>query len=155
MGAFDIRNFTRGTTPRVSFARIKEAVLPSWDISLVIAGEARAQGLNIALRNKDYIPNVLSYTVGAKNGEVILCPNVARREAQAYGHTSNDHLIFLFIHGLLHLKGLSHGATMEKRERELLARFGSSQSLSSNGTTHRNRHRYRDASNEGRRRRRG
>lgn len=119
----DIRNFTRAKTPTLPFAKAAEAVLPGWEISLVLAGETRAQNLNAALRNKNYVPNVLSYEVGTKSGEVILCPNVSAREAHAYGHTEREHLLFLFIHGLLHLKGLPHGGTMERKERELTSRL--------------------------------
>ena len=140
----DIRNFTRSATPRLPFDKAAQAVLPGWDISLVLAGEARAQQLNFALRRKDYTPNVLSYEAGKKHGEIIICPRVSAREALAYGHTEREHLLFLFIHGLLHLKGLPHGATMERRERELTSRLIRALPLQHpHGTsvsTHRNRH---------------
>ncbi|HEY0010421.1 MAG TPA: rRNA maturation RNase YbeY [Candidatus Paceibacterota bacterium] len=134
----DIRNFTRSATPRLPFDKAVAAALPGWDISLVFAGETRAQSLNIALRGKDYVPNVLSYEAGEKSGEIIICPAVAKREAASYGFSVPQHLLFLFIHGLLHLKGLSHGATMDKRERAVLARVLNTPSLK-NATTHSNR----------------
>jgi ssRNA-specific RNase YbeY (16S rRNA maturation enzyme) len=34
--------------------------------------------LNKKLRNKTYTPNVLSYAVGEKSGEMIICREVAR-----------------------------------------------------------------------------
>jgi len=146
--SLDIRNFTRRVPARgVPFSRIAEAVLPGWDISLVFAGERRAQNLNIALRGKDYVPNVLSYETGgprpkaaAGSGEIIICPAVARQQAPAYGMPYADFVAYLFIHGLLHLKGYPHGATMEKYERGNLARFGFKSPSFTNGTTHRNRH---------------
>src|SRR3989344_110301 len=138
-----------GQKPRLPFGKIADSVLPAWDISLVIAGEDRARNLNHALRNKEYVPNVLSYKVGKASGEIILCPSIARKEASQYGHTYTEHLLFLFIHGLLHLKGLRHGDTMEKQERKYLR---NALPLKSNGTTHSNRDRYRNAPNEGRRR---
>ncbi|HEX8591236.1 MAG TPA: rRNA maturation RNase YbeY [Candidatus Paceibacterota bacterium] len=152
MTGLDIRNFTRSPLPRLPFADAVKELLPTWNISLVLAGETRAQSLNVALRGKDYVPNVLSYAVGNKSGEVILCPAVSKREAQEFGHTEREHLLYLFIHGLLHLKGLRHGATMEDKERELTARMIKLPS-NSNGTTHSNRNRYRNSPNEGRRRR--
>jgi len=136
----DTRNFTRrNPAPGVPFLKIAEAVLPGWDISLVFAGETRAQSLNVALRNRDYIPNVLSYETGSKSGEIIICPAVAKRQAPSYGLSYKNFIAFLFIHGLLHLKGQPHGATMEKQERAILARFLLS-TTSLNGTTNRNRH---------------
>lgn len=123
-------------------------VLPGWDLSLVFAGAARAKLLNQALRNKDYVPNVLSYetTLGAKgatrSGEIIICPEVAKKQAPEYGMPYRSFMAYLFIHGLLHLAGHPHGATMERQERTLMARFKfNASSLSPrNGTTHRNRH---------------
>jgi probable rRNA maturation factor len=139
--SLDIRNFTRRVPVRgVPFARIAETVLPKWDISLVFAGEQRAQNLNIALRGKDYTPNVLSYELSARSGEIIICPAVAKRQAPSYGMPYADFVAYLFIHGLLHLKGHPHGATMERYERGYLTRFGFKSPSFTNGTTHRNRH---------------
>ncbi|CAN5705131.1 hypothetical protein BH11PAT2_BH11PAT2_05930 [soil metagenome] len=118
-----------------------QEVLPGWDISLVFAGEIRAKALNIALRQKNYIPNVLSYETGKKSGEIIICPSIAKKQAPEHELPYKEFLALLFIHGLLHLKGQRHGATMEKHERQLAARF-TNKVLSKlpNGTTHRNRH---------------
>ena len=133
----DIRNFTRSTYPRFLFKEAAEAVLPGWEISLVFAGTRRAQKLNKVLRNKEYTPNVLSYESGVRSGEIIICPEVAKRQAPSY-ELSYPHFVgFLFIHGLLHLKGMRHGATMDTRERELLSRFVTH---TPNGTKNFNRH---------------
>ena len=123
MSTLDIKNFTRSRAPVFPFQKALDAVLPGWEISLVFAGEQRAQNLNIQLRNKDYVPNVLSYISGKKSGEIIICPRIAKKQAPSYGLTYTHMVGFLFIHGLLHLKGLQHGATMEKREREALSQL--------------------------------
>lgn len=119
----DTRNFTRSAATVFPFAQALEEVLPGWEISLVFAGETRAQNLNKTLRNKDYIPNVLSFEVGKKSGEIIICPSIAKKQAPLYDFTYTQMVGFLFIHGLLHLKGVSHGATMDKKEREILSRL--------------------------------
>lgn len=138
MSSLDIKNFTRSTPPRFPFARALEEVLPGWEMSLVFAGETRARSLNIKLRRKDYIPNVLSYLSGKKSGEIIICPNVAKKQAPSYDLTYPHMVGFLFIHGLLHLKGMQHGATMDKQERALLQRFINL--VPPDGQAHRNRH---------------
>ena len=138
MSHLEIRNFTRSKAPVFPFAKALEKALPGWELSLVFAGETRARALNINLRAKDYVPNVLSYVVGKKSGEIIICPNVAKKQAPAYGLSYPNMVGFLFIHGLLHLKGLRHGATMDKHERELLSHF--IRVTPSDGQTHRNRH---------------
>jgi probable rRNA maturation factor len=138
MARVDIRNFTRGQVPRLPFVEAAARTLPGWDISLVFAGEVRAKQLNRALRGKDYVPNVLSYAVGKKNGEIIICPPVAKRQASSYGLSYKNYLLYLFIHGCVHLAGEHHGPTMERKERAILARFASLPTP--NGSTHRHRH---------------
>ena len=58
--------------------------------------------------------NVLSFPLSKTSGEILIC------KAAAKPYTVE----FLFIHGLLHLKGLKHGAIMEGEESRLLKRFG-------------------------------
>src|SRR5512141_2174587 len=123
MSTVEISNHTRRTVPRFAYQQAAHAVLPGWDISLAFVGPTRAQALNQSLRGKSYIPNILSYAAGAKSGEIIICPAVAQKQARDYGLSPDDFTSLLFIHALLHLKGLPHGATMEKRERQLLAKF--------------------------------
>lgn len=139
MSTIDTRVFTRSRPPAFPYAKAAAAALPGWDISLVFAGETRAQQMNIALRGKDYIPNVLSYESGKKSGEIVICLMEAKRQAPSYGMSYRNFVGYLFIHGCIHLAGLRHGPTMERTERALLARLIDIP-LSSNGTTHRHRH---------------
>jgi probable rRNA maturation factor len=140
MSAVSIKNFTRQRMPRFAYGAVAASRLPGWEISLVFAGPARAQKLNQNLRDKTYVPNVLSYQVGAKSGEIIICPDVARREASEYGHSFATHVLYLFIHGVLHLEGRPHGATMEKWEQKLLTQFAGASLRLSHESTHRHRH---------------
>ena len=156
MAGVAIKNLTRRShASRAAFNTIVTEVLPHWDISLVFVGPTRARTLNTRLRRKDYIPNVLSYSLGPKSGEIIICLAEAEKQAPAYGMKGRAFVLYLFIHGLLHLKGWAHGATMELCERKLVAKFvtGDARSLL-NVTTHRNRNRHRHVpSKDGRRRR--
>ena len=142
----DVHDYTRRKAPGVSFLPIAQNVLPGWDISLVFVGKDRAKALNQSLRKKDYTPNVLSYVVGEKSGEIIICLAVAKQQAPSYGLSYANHVAYLFIHGLYHLKGLPHGATMERLERVTLAKHTGVPLLTPtttkllHGTTHRNRH---------------
>ena len=141
MTTLDIRNFTRSRHPAFPYEEALKAVLPGWEMSLVFAGETRAKHMNIALRAKDYVPNVLSYESGTKSGEIVICPRVAKRQAPSYGLSYTEFVGLLFIHGCLHLKGMQHGATMDRQERLLLKRFTrTNPPRSLNVPTHRNRH---------------
>ena len=141
----DLRNFTRRSAPVFPYQEIAKAVLPKWDVSLVYAGTTRAQNLNMQLRNKSYVPNVLSYESGKNSGEIIICLSVAKQQASSYDLSYRNFTAFLFIHGLLHLKGLPHGSTMEQHERTLLKRFTGATIEYEDvklgyGTSNRNRH---------------
>ena len=121
----DTRNFTKSPIPKFPYKDALHAALPGWDMSLVFAGSTRAQSMNVRLRRKDYVPNVLSYESGKKSGEIVICLEVAKKQAPDYDMTYTEFVGFLFIHGCLHLKGERHGATMEHKERLLLKRFTS------------------------------
>ena len=61
-------------------------------------------------------------------GDVIVAPDVARRQTQLYGTTFEGEITLLVLHGLLHLCGYDHveddeAELMEARERELLGRW--------------------------------
>ncbi len=151
MAEVAIRNMTRRPAPRFAYEVAAASILPTWEVSLVFVGRARATSLNRTLRNKDYVPNVLSYAVGKRSGEVVICLDVAKKQAPDYKMSYRDFVLFLFIHGLMHLKGRAHGPTMEKEERAHLARLLTIRTK--NGPTqNRNRNRHRHAPNKGRRR---
>jgi rRNA maturation RNase YbeY len=132
MAGVDISNLTRRSLPRFSFSTIAAKVLPGWEVSLVFVGPTKARELNQQLRKKSYTPNVLSYALGDKHGEIFICLHEAAKQAPSHEMSERDFVLFLFIHGLLHLKGMAHGSTMEKCEQRLVAQF--------HGTTHSDRH---------------
>jgi probable rRNA maturation factor len=49
-------------------------------------------------------------------GDVVLCPEVARRQAAQAGHSFTDELHLLCTHGVLHLLGYDHAEPEEERE---------------------------------------
>lgn len=137
--------------PHFPYDKIAASVLPGWEISLAFVEPPQARKLNKELRHKNYIPNVLSYKVGNESGEIIICLKVAKKQASSYGLSVSKFVLYLFIHGLLHLEGRRHGTTMEKREQALLAEWGNP--ALPNGSPHRNRNRHRHVpSKVGRRR---
>ncbi len=91
---------------------------------MAFVGTKRAQKLNVAYRQKTYVPNVLSFPLDATHGEIVLCPEIAYPEAKDFNLTKDGYIAFLFIHGLLHLKGHDHGDTMESLERRYVKQFG-------------------------------
>jgi probable rRNA maturation factor len=49
-------------------------------------------------------------------GDVVLCPQVAQRQAAAAGHSTAHELDLLCTHGVLHLLGYDHAEPEEQRE---------------------------------------
>lgn len=112
------------TAPDLPYREIAARVLgKNYELSLVFVGEAKARQLNKAYRNAEYIPNVLSFPLDDTHGEIYISPVRAVKEAPKWNMTSRSYIGFLFIHGLLHLKGHHHGATMENEEKRLLTLF--------------------------------
>lgn len=54
--------------------------------------------------------DVLSFHLGEKDtlGEILICYPQAKRQAKQLGHSTRAELIFLLVHGLLHLSGFDH-----------------------------------------------
>jgi len=127
MAVLDTDNLTvstTGTLPSVPFLALKEKILgKKYELSIRFVAPAEAQALNITHRNKDYIPNTLSFPLSETSGEMVLCRSAMRREYKNFDMTYGNYLIFIVIHSMLHLKGYEHGSTMETKERSLLSFF--------------------------------
>ncbi len=105
-------------------------------ISVLLVGAARSRSLNHRYRGRDYPANVLSFAPPALPaggprllGDLVICPQVLRREARQQHKTERAHWMHLFVHGLLHLLGYDHqraaeARRMERREVRTLRRLG-------------------------------
>ncbi len=49
-------------------------------------------------------------------GDIVLCPEVAAKQAAAAGHGADDEMHLLTVHGVLHLLGYDHAEPDEERE---------------------------------------
>ncbi len=121
---FSITNKTRMKIPVVPFTKIKnEALGEKYDLSLVFIGEDRSRYLNRTYRGKNKPTNVLSFEIEKNQGEVFITPKLVRKETKLFDRKFDNLVAFLFIHGLMHLKGMEHGSTMEKAEVKLRKKF--------------------------------
>lgn len=50
-------------------------------------------------------------------GDIVICLEVANKQAEEYGHSINREICYLTTHGLLHLMGYDH---MEENEKEIM-----------------------------------
>ena len=124
MNTFTISSTVKKYPKRHPYEAMKRKILGArYELSLAFVGKARAATLNKSYRNKNYSPNVLSFPLTETAGEIVICPQVAESEAAKFDLSVTGYIAYLFIHGLLHLKGLDHGDTMEKLERKYLKAF--------------------------------
>ena len=93
------------------FGKIKNKVLgKKYELSLVFAKDSLMRRLNRTYRGKDKATNILAFPLSEMSGEIFINPSRAKPFSVKH----------LFIHGLLHLKGMKHGDTMERAEKKLL-----------------------------------
>ncbi len=64
-------------------------------------------------------------------GDVVIAPEIAEQQAAELGHTVEEELNLLLVHGVLHLLGYDHiedvdAAAMQSRERALLDAWAAS-----------------------------
>lgn len=112
------------TFPILPYEEMKNAILgKKYELSLVFIGKVRAQTLNKTHRNATYTPNVLSFPLDTHIGEIYITPSIALKEAHKFSLSPKGYIGYLFIHGLLHLKGYPHGATMERAEKKYSTLF--------------------------------
>ncbi len=125
--SFSVKNKTK-TNPPISgsvFNKIKNSVLgETYNLSLCFIGEKKIKTLNGTYRQKDYATDILSFSLDKKNGEIFICEKKAKQKALEFKRPYKKFLPFLFIHGLLHLKGMAHGSKMEREEERFQKEFG-------------------------------
>jgi len=111
------------------------------DVAIVLVDEGAMESLHVQWMDEPGPTDVLSFPMdelrpGSEDaptpagllGDIVLCPAVAETQAVAAKHSTQDELILLTTHGLLHLLGFDHAEPDEEREmfglqRELIAGF--------------------------------
>ena len=108
----------------IPFENIADTILgKNYELSLVVCGDDLARRMNKEYRKKKYKPNILSFPLSKKEGEIFLNVRAAAREARRLKVALRDRLALLFVHGCFHLKGLQHGRIMEAQEQRILRAF--------------------------------
>lgn len=92
----------------------------NYELSVVFTNSLLSRRLNRTYRGKNKSADVLSFPLSKNSGEIFIDLDTAKKEAPLFDMSFKKFVKFLFIHGLLHLKGMRHGATMERTEQKLL-----------------------------------
>ena len=93
-------------------------------VTVAVVSDTRVRGLNRRYRRKDVPTDVLSFPADQPGelGDVVIALGVARRQAEAAGHSLSTEFRVLALHGLLHLLGYDHerdAGEMSRLERQL------------------------------------
>ena len=112
-----------------------EAIL-SWlstrEVELTLCDDATIATLNAQYRSQNRATDVLSFPIESDFefmplGSVVISLDRATQVATELGHTIDDEIALLFIHGVLHLLGYDHevdGGEMRAKEVEIIEVFG-------------------------------
>jgi probable rRNA maturation factor len=116
----------------------------SAEVSVTIVTKERIQEINSEYRQKDAVTDVISFAmeemgedeteiIGGEEtrflGDIIICLDVAKEQAEEYGHSIEREMGFLAVHGFLHLLGYDHmnekdEKAMFGRQEEILEQYG-------------------------------
>ncbi|MGZ8548690.1 MAG: rRNA maturation RNase YbeY [Sulfuricurvum sp.] len=106
------------------------------EIELILTNNDEIAQINREFRGIDKPTDVLSFPSdpfpNAPLGSIIISSDKVDEIARDLGHSSEDELSLLFIHGMLHLLGMDHEVDkgeMRQRERELVEQFHLPKSL--------------------------
>ncbi len=112
------------------------------EIELIVTDNEGIQELNQEYREKNKPTDVLSFPMdapfteqsifGMPLGSIVISADLVKEKADELGHTIQDELSLLFIHGLLHLLGFDHetdNGEMRAREKEIIEAFDLPSSL--------------------------
>lgn len=137
----DLDNQTTLAVDLEALEKIAQA-LSTKEVELIITDDATMQELNAEYRGKDSTTDVLSFPMeapfteesifGIPLGSIIIAESFVKEKAAEFGHSIQDELSLLFIHGMLHLLGFDHecdDGEMRMREKELIEQFNLPKSL--------------------------
>jgi probable rRNA maturation factor len=112
----------RHPSPRLRRAELRRflkdltrEILPEQSVTCLIASDADLRALNRQFRGKSYATDVLSFLPD----DIAISFDRAVAQATELGHSVEDELRILMLHGLLHLAGMDHetdGGAMKRTE---------------------------------------
>lgn len=101
--------------------RLQQEVGEGRRFSCLITGDTELQRLNHDFLGHDYPTDVLSFPAGGVAGflgELAISRDRAAAQAAEFGHSIEDEIRILMLHGVLHLMGMDH----EKKDRGAMRR---------------------------------
>jgi probable rRNA maturation factor len=139
--SIEVNNESGYEADEAEFAALARYVLdemhvhPQTDLSILLVDTDVMTELHVKWMDEPGPTDVLSFpmdelrpgrdgeiTPAGLLGDVVLCPEVAARQAVAAGHSTAEELLLLTTHGILHLLGYDHAEPEEEKEMFALQR---------------------------------
>lgn len=120
------------------FLQVLADELSPKDIELVLVDSEEMRRINLEQRGIDKSTDVLSFPfldefdLSLPLGSIVINTDLAKEKAIELGHSEQEELALLFLHGLLHLLGYDHEVDegqMRAKEEELILKFKLPKSL--------------------------
>ncbi|EKU49910.1 rRNA maturation RNase YbeY [Staphylococcus massiliensis] len=125
----------------LTFAKSKEGIEEEAELSVTFVDKEEIQSINRDYRDKDKVTDVISFALEEDEpeiegldmprvlGDIIICTDVAKEQAESYNHSFERELGFLALHGFLHLLGYDHMNEADEkkmfgRQTEILNEYG-------------------------------
>jgi len=122
----EINNTTKSKINLALVHKVVEVFLKKYqktksEVSIAFVGDAKIKKLNKEYRGFDKVTDILSFD-GEDNflGELVIDYNQIKRQAKKFKHSIKYELIFILIHGLLHLIGYDDETEKRRVEMEKL-----------------------------------
>ena len=120
----EVNNQTKNNIPvslikKVSKEFLKVHKREEFEVSIVIVGDKAIKELNHRYRKLNQVTDVLAFSGDADDkflGEIIIDYAQIKRQAKLYSGSTEEELIFILVHGLLHLLGYEDKTVKGKKE---------------------------------------
>ncbi|PLX20663.1 rRNA maturation RNase YbeY [Candidatus Parcubacteria bacterium] len=88
----------------------------SYGLSIVFVGDKKIRDINKNFRGIDRITDILSFE-GEEDyfGDLIIDYAQIKRQAKKFGNSVKEEMVFILVHGLLHLLGYSDKTEKEEK----------------------------------------
>ncbi len=125
-----------GKIRRAAKKILSDLDLQGYELSIVIVDDREITRLNRQYFRRNRPTNVISFPMGSGDpaslhsrilGDVVVSAETAKQQAEEAGGKAKGEVLFLLIHGILHLAGYDHEGTrderkkMEAKEKELFS----------------------------------
>ncbi|MGZ3689994.1 MAG: rRNA maturation RNase YbeY [Pseudobdellovibrio sp.] len=103
--------------------RNKKFLMQKSELTVVFLTKAQIKKINFQFRKKDKVTDILSFASDDPNslGELLVCHDVIAKQAGEHGHSVDAELLYMLIHGILHLLDYDHERS--KEENHLMMRI--------------------------------